>query len=51
MKENERVKLQNKKLQWRRRMRAFWGKSWTKRKASRILSSIGRSRMNIPKKT
>lgn len=50
MKNHERVKLQNAKLHWRRAMRAFWGKFWTKRKAS-CVSSLGRSQMNIPKKT
>ncbi len=50
MKKHERVKLQNAKLRWRRSMRAIWGKSWTKRKASCIFPD-GRRHMNIPKKT
>jgi len=44
--QNEKVELQNAKLEWRRKMRVFFGKSWTKRKASRM-STTGRQ-MNIP---
>lgn len=50
MNEREKVKLQNVKLKWKRSMRSFWGKSWTKRKAS-CIHSDGRRHMNLPKKT
>lgn len=49
MNKQERVELQNAKLQWRRAMRRFFGKYWTKRKAS-CTDSTGRRQMNLPKK-
>ena len=41
----ERIKLQNEKLDWRARMRSKYGNTWTKRMASRIQSD-GQRRMN-----
>ena len=46
--EQGKSELLNAKLNWRARMRKFFGKTWTKKTASKVHPD-GRRHMNLPK--
>ena len=43
----DKEKLYNAKMTWRREMRKFFGKDWTKRRAS-LMQGDSRRQMNLP---